>query len=220
MERRRLVALEGGRKTAHLDVMRTRVIQQMRANGWRRLAITSPGPGCGKTTTCLNLAFSLGRQPDLRTILAEVDLRRPSLAKTLGLRERQSFGEVLAGHAALGPNAVRYGTNLALSSNHGPVRNTSELLQGASVRPALAAIEAEFAPSLMIFDLPPMLASDDAMAFVPHVDAVLIVAAAERSTVREVDLCERELAVHTNVMGVVLNKCRFLERELDYSSYA
>ena len=62
--------------------------------------------------------------------------------------------------------------------------------------------------------MPPMLMSDDAMAFLPHVDCVLLVAAAEKSRLDEVDKCEQELAEQTNVLGVVLNKCRYTRRGL------
>jgi len=42
------------------------------------------------------------------------------------------------------------------------------------------------------------------------------VAAAGTTTISEIDTCERELAAHTAVMGVVLNKCRYMGR--DYGS--
>jgi len=69
----------------------------------------------------------------------------------------------------------------------------------------------------VLFDMPPLLAGDDALAFIGHVDCVLLVAAAETSTIEEVDTCERELAAHTNVLGVVLNKCRYPDRQYGYS---
>ena len=109
LQRNRIVAYHGGKEAVHFDVMRTKLLQQMRANNWRRLAITSPGAGCGKSTTCLNLAFSFARQPDVRTILAEVDLRRPSLAKMLGLKQPNAFAQVLDGSAKFEDNAIRYG---------------------------------------------------------------------------------------------------------------
>jgi Mrp family chromosome partitioning ATPase len=220
MRRNRIVAFEGGHEAATFDVMRTRLLQQMRANKWRRLAITSPSAGCGKTTTSLNLAFSLARQSDQRMLLAEVDLRRPALARMLGLRAHHSFAQVLEGRAALADNAVRYGNNLAIATNHDPYRNPAELLHGPTVGPALAAIEARFEPSVMIFDMPPLLVGDDALAFIGHVDCVLLVAAAEKTTIEEVDTCERDLAAHTNVLGVILNKCRFPDRRYGYSHYA
>jgi len=64
-----------------------------------------------------------------------------------------------------------------------------------------------------------MLVTDDMMAFAGEVDCVLLVAAAEASTIKEVDTCERELAAQTNVLGVVLNKCRYTDRGAGYGYY-
>ena len=205
----RIVAFAGGHEAVSFDVMRT--------NGWRRLAITSPGASCGKSTIALDLVFSLARQPEMRTILMELDLRRPSLAATLGITGAGSFSQVLQGRAGFGDAAYRYGDGLAIAPNAGPVRNPAELLHGSSVPTALALIEANYAPDVMLFDMPPMLVSDDAMVLMGQVDAVLLVAAAETTTVKEIDACERELASQTNVMGVVLNKCRYMGPEYGYS---
>jgi protein-tyrosine kinase len=216
MAAHRIVAFQGGREAVAFDVMRTRVLQQMRANNWRRLAITSPTPGCGKSTIALNLGFSFARQPEIRTILAELDLRRPSLAGTLGIKGRTSLSQVLDGRADFADVAVCHGGNLALATNQGPARNPAELLHGPNVPAALAAIEALYQPDIMLFDMPPMLVSDDTMAFAGQVDAVLLIAGAEATTIKEIDICERELATQTNVMGVVLNKCRFMGPDYGY----
>lgn len=213
MKRNRIVAMQSGREGTGIDMMRTRVLQQMRDNGWRRLAITSPTVGCGKSTIALNLAMSLQRQPDLRTVLMELDLRRPSLGKMLGIERDISFAHVLEGTQEFADNAVRYGANLAISCNQRPWRDAAELLSSDHVADALSAIEQTYAPDLMIFDTPPMLVTDDMMAFARHVDCVLLVAGAEATTVKEIDVCETDLASQTNVMGVVLNKCRYMGPE-------
>lgn len=219
LRRKRIVAFAGGADAVPFDMMRTKVLQQMRANGWKRLAITSPSPACGKSTIALNLAFSLARQAEMRTILAELDLRHPTLKTILGLRDTHSLSRVLEGGGDFADVALRYGEGLALAVNDGQVRQAAELLQSSSVPAVLAAIETRYTPDLMIFDMPPMLMSDDVMGFMGQVDAVLLVAAAETTTTKEIDACERELAAQTNVMGVVLNKCHFMGREYGYSYY-
>ncbi|WP_146592059.1 CpsD/CapB family tyrosine-protein kinase [Puniceibacterium confluentis] len=219
MERNRIVAFQGGGPATGVDMLRTRVLQQMRANNWRRLAITSPTAACGKSTVALNLALSFARQPDLRTLLLELDLRRPSLGRILGVSRDISFAAVLEGTGTFAENALRYGTNLAISTNPGPSRNPAELLNGPGVTRALAEIEARYDPALTIFDMSPMLVTDDTMAFAGQVDCVLIVAGAESSTIKEIDLCERELASQTNVMGVILNKCRYMGADYGYGYY-
>jgi len=219
MRRNRIVSFEGGSAATSFDVLRTRILLQMRTNNWRRLAITSPGAACGKTMTSLNLAFSLARQPEVRSILVEMDMRRPSMAKTLGLKKQQLFSRVLGGNEAPEDHLVRYGTNLAIGTNHRPATNPAELLMNPHTGEVLATIEARYDPTLMIFDMPPMQAGDDTMAFLSQVDCVLLVGAAESTTIKEVDLCEQDLARHTNVLGVVLNKCRYLDEGQGYGYY-
>lgn len=219
MKRNRIVAFQGGHEAAGIDMMRTRVLQQMRDNGWRRLAITSPTAACGKSTIATNLAMSLQRQPDLRTVLMELDLRRPSLTKMLGIEGDMSFAHVLEGSRPFTENARRYGSNLAIAANQRSWREPAELLGGAHIPEVLSDIEAVYAPDVMIFDMPPMLISDDMMAFARHVDCVLLVAGAESTTIKEIDLCEQDLASQTNVMGVVLNKCRYMGPEYGYGYY-
>jgi Mrp family chromosome partitioning ATPase len=167
----------------------------------------------------LNLGFSFARQPDIRTIIAELDLRRPSLAKILGQKPSRSFAEVLQGKTDFAKTALCYNYNLAFGLNATHVKNPAELLHGAAVPGILSDIETRYAPDLVIFDMPPMLVSDDAMAFAGQVDCVLLVAAAEATTIKEIDTCERELATQTNVMGVILNKCRFMGNEYGYNYY-
>lgn len=212
----RIVSMTGGRDAPAFDVVRTKVLHQMKQNGWKRLAITSPTAGCGKSTVALNLGFSLSRQKDRRTILCEADLRRPSMARTLGIKDRNSFARVLTGDGGFAQNALRYGDNFALSITDQAARHPAETLHGSGVPDILDRIEADYAPDIMIFDLPPLMVTDDALAFLVHVDCVLLIAAAEMSTVSQIDSCEREIASRSNVMGVVLNKCRYSGPEYGY----
>lgn len=217
MRRHRIVSYERS-DPAHVsfDMMRTRLVQHLRTNGWTSVAITSPGPSCGKTTTSLNLAFALAYQQDTRTVLMDVDLRRPNMARILGLKEVHSMASILDGSGTIESNFVRYGENLAIGTNERPARHPSELLQHSNATAALANLREKLAPDVIIFDMPPMMSNDDVMAFLPHVDCVLLVAAAETTTIDEVDRCERELASQTNVLGVVLNMCRYATEKYGY----
>lgn len=207
--RRRLVALRGGAVATPFDVLRTKVLQLMGANGWRRLIVTSPSPGSGKTTTSANLAIALARQKDLRVILMDLDMRRPALAKLIGHKAETSADAVLEGKVEFAKQARRLGDNLALSMNYVSARDPSDLFLRSRTSEAIDRIEAEFRPDIMLFDMPPMMVNDDTSAFVRNADCALIVAEAEVSTVGQIDTCEKELAERTNVLGVVLNKCRF-----------
>ena len=205
----RIVTPAGGLDAAPFDVMRTKLAKMAADKGWRRVAVTSPTPGCGKSTVSLNLAFALARQAGARIVLCELDFRRPSLAATLGLRDAHRLSRVLRGHAAFADNAVRLGEGLAVATTAGPARAPADLFHAEAMAEALARIEADYRPDLMLFDLPPMRVGDDVLAFAPHVDATLLVAAAEATSVAQVDACERELAERCEVAGVILNKCPY-----------
>jgi Mrp family chromosome partitioning ATPase len=217
MERGRVVTFADA-DPAHVvfDMMRTKILRALKAGGWTSVGITSPTVGCGKTTVALNLAFSLAHQPDLRTVLVDLDLRRPAVARELGLPGQRSVAALLQGGATVAETFVRYGENLAIGASGEPMRHSGDLLMSAAAAQAVAGLKAAFAPDVILYDLPPMLVSDDAMAFLPHLDAVLLVAGAEKSRIDEVDKCEHDLAENANLLGVVLNMCRYMEEEYGY----
>lgn len=214
-----IVAATGERDAVRFDMMRTKLLHELRTNDWRRVAVTSPGPGCGKSTISLNLAYSLARQPERRVVLVETDLRKPSLSRTLGVRPAANAADFFEGRASLEDVALRLRPNLAVILNPTPRRDAAELFQSPGTAEALAALEESLDPSVVLFDMPPMLTGDDVMAFAAHVDAALIIAGAGVTSVPEIDNCERELASRTNVMGVVVNKCRYLGKDYGYSDY-
>jgi protein-tyrosine kinase len=216
LERNLIVTKSAGPQAAPFDMMRTQLLHQLRANNWRRVAITSPGSACGKTTLAVNLAFSLARQPDVFTLLAEFDLRRPSMARLLGISEMRQFAQVLAGQANPQDQMLRIGHNLLLATTSNPVENAAELLQGVNAGLCVDAIEERYKPDVMIFDMPPLLMTDDTLAFIDQIDCVLLVAAAERTTIKEIERCSADLASRCNFLGVVLNKCRYLDRSEIY----
>ncbi len=190
----------------HFDRLRTKVLQQCRDGGWRRLLVTSATAGCGKTTVCCNLAVSFARQRDRRIVLLDFDMRRPAVAKTCGISLDQGFAEVMDGTVAFSDIAVRLGETVAIAANAKPHDNPAQLILQDRTTEIVAEIEERYQPDLMVFDTPPMLSADDTMALLKQVDCALIVAAAEATTTDEVDRVETEIAQQTNVMGVVLNK--------------
>ncbi|MFZ1663477.1 MAG: CpsD/CapB family tyrosine-protein kinase [Paracoccaceae bacterium] len=212
----RIAALLGGKDATPYDMLRSRTIRMMKESNWRRLAVTSPNAACGKTTVSLNLALSLARQKDLKVLLIDLDLRRPALHKVLGYRPAKSMHEVLAGNVPFGDVAVRCGENLIVAMNNSAARHPAELLHSEQSRVVLADIEAKWRPDVTIFDMSPMLASDDNVGFLGNVDCALLVAAAESTTLQNIDVCEKELAQLTHVLGVVLNKCRYNDTSAGY----
>jgi Mrp family chromosome partitioning ATPase len=213
LERNRVVALHPGSHSASFDVMRTNLLRTLRTNGWTRVAITSPTPSCGKSTLTANLAFSLARLADTRVLVIELDLRHPSLIRMLGVAPDQNFAGMLVDGKIDYGQIRRAGPNLAFALNARPMENPAELLSAARTADLIDELETQLRPDVVLFDLSPVLVSDDAIAFLDQVDCALMVAAADESTVSEIDKCGKDLAKRTQVLGVVLNKCRYQEQE-------
>lgn len=207
--RNRVVTYDASAGATHFDILRTKILLQMRRNGWRRLAITSPMASCGKTTMACNLAIGLSRQPDLSAMLLELDLRRPNMANMLGHRPEHDITTMLSGEVPFDEQAVRIRGNVAISMARRSSNDPTRYMLSPETIATIERLEQTYEPELTIFDLPPLLVSDDTRAFLGNVDCALMVARAEKSSISQIDTCEREIAEHTNMLGVVLNQCRF-----------
>jgi len=201
---------------ATFDMLRTKLLRLMRRNGWTSIGVTSPTSGCGKTTTSLNLAFSFA-QLELRVLLIDLDLRRPAVARQIGLSRPHSMAEVVQGTRPAAEGFVRCGDNLAIGSGTVANRNSADVLLSAATARGIEDIRRRFTPDVLIYDLPPMLVGDDVLAFMPHLDCVLLVVGAEVSRLDEVDMCLSELAVPATSALVVVNKCRYPEADFQYA---
>ncbi|TMV07023.1 CpsD/CapB family tyrosine-protein kinase [Ruegeria sediminis] len=206
----RLMSYGGGPEATPYDMLRTKMLQQILTNGWRRVALTSPHSGCGKSTTAANLAFSLGRQDDLFTIVIDFDMRRIGLAQILKQSGRHSMADVILGDVPFEEHALRHGKNVIFGLNHTSARNPAEILQSRKTIEFLEQIEEQYKPDIVLFDTPPLLASDDSHGFLRNVDCALLLAAAEETSIDHIDVAERQLAELTSVMGIVLTKCRYI----------
>lgn len=190
----------------YFDYLRTLLMKAMRENGWRRLGVTSATKGCGKTTVTTNLAFSFARQRARRTLLIDFDLRAPQVAARLGQTSRRVLTEYLSGSIPTADYAARATETLAVILNSESVDEASEIIQDPKTASVLAHAQREIAADTVLFDLPPIFGGDEAIASLPFVDCVLVVAAAGETTVEELEELERMVG-DANLIGVILNKC-------------
>ena len=202
---------------AVFDILRTRLLQALRERGWQRIAITSPTHGCGKSFVAANLALSLARLPATRTILMDLELRRPHLAGIFGVADAGPLQEFLSGEQPLESHFRRFGKTLALALNGTPVADAASVLHDPDTAASLGAMVTQLQPDAVIYDLPPALSSDDVIAMIPQLDAVLLVVDGTRSTADEIKATERLLDGKIPLMGVVLNRAQ--DRKLGRYAY-
>jgi Mrp family chromosome partitioning ATPase len=188
-------------------MLRTQVVQRMDAHGWRTLAIFSPGAKEGKSTTALNLAVTLASDRLHTALLVEFDFKRPTLAERLGFAPEFGSDDALLDRAQLQdclyhPEGFE---RLTLMPARSTFRKSSDVLAGPRSRGIVNELRGRYPDRIVIFDLPPLLAADDALAFAPLVECGLVVAAEGRT--RRTDLVRTiELLAKTPLVGTVLNR--------------
>lgn len=209
MERNRVVAFDlNDPNHVPFNLLRTRVRKIMQDRNWTSLGITSPTPGCGKTMVALNLAMSLARASESRVVLVDLDLKKPAVASTLGLQPPASIGSFLRQEARAEDCFVRVTDNLTVGLNRERLRESSELIQSSQMASLRRFINTSMAPDILLFDLPPMGASDDALAFLPQVDGILLIVAAGATSIGDADIYERQISEMDKLAGIVMNKSR------------
>ena len=202
-------ALQDAPERFAYKVLRTRVLQRLRASQFNLIGITGAGPGEGKTLTAINLAFSLAQEVNHQVILADFDLRRPSVHEYLGLAPKYDLTNLLNGSSRLQDVLICPNVNrLAVLTNQTTHRgNSSEILSSPEMASIVDQLKGLGQKTITIVDLPPVLASDDVIAFAPLLDTLLLVVGqghCRRDELREA----QELLRDSELLGVVLNGSR------------
>ncbi|MGH8296824.1 MAG: CpsD/CapB family tyrosine-protein kinase [Steroidobacteraceae bacterium] len=187
-------------------ILRTRVQHRMAANGWHTLGVTGTTAGEGKTITAVNLAIALAQDPNAWVFLVDLDLQRPQLGAYLGMSYEYGLTDFLTGQAELEQVVYDIGIKrLAVVPNASPVESSSEHLLSPRMADFINALEAQTPRRIVIFDMPPVMVSDDVLAFAPRVDSFLLVVS-QGLTARRTLANAKEVLSELNVLGVVLNR--------------
>lgn len=210
MQRERIVTFARQHPASQaFDIMRTKLLKDARNGHWRTIGVTAPTAGCGKATVAANLAVSLARHDQLRVGLIDLDLRHPRIAQIFGREGPYTTQQFLRGQCLMEDFLMRLGDNLAIGASTDSVICPAELLHGPGAAHMLERMREELGADLILYNLPPLLESDDCLGLLPLMETSLLVVGAEFSTIADIDVSERELQTATRLLGVVLNKCRY-----------
>jgi capsular exopolysaccharide synthesis family protein len=193
------------RVAAAYRMVRTRLLHRSRNHGLKSIAITSAGPGEGKSLTALNLALSLARDPTVNVFLLDLDMRSPSMCAYLGVQPPVELLSYFTGSRAASEVFFTVGPkNLALAGSVSSTDAASELLGSGRLEALLSYINSLCANAIILLDLPPVLVTDEALLVAPRVDATLLVVA-EGRTRRDSLARAVSLLAEFKCIGVVLN---------------
>jgi protein-tyrosine kinase len=213
---------DDGAAVAAYRMLRTRLLHRARSKGWTSIAVTSADQNDGKTLTALNLAISMSREKSREIVLLDMDMRNPSVFRTLGVTPPRELRDYLEGtDKDSSANDVRElfvsvsSDNLFVAGSTIPTDQASELLHSTRFDDLMHFIKQGTVDPVILLDLPPVLLTDDALVVAPKVDAILVVAS-EGLTARA-DLARAlELLAEFPVAGVALNRAADTTPGYDY----
>ncbi|MCU1614735.1 MAG: capsular exopolysaccharide family [Frankiales bacterium] len=179
------------------------------------VSITSSVAGEGKSTVASNLAVTLA-ETGARVLLVDADIRRPTIARLLGLEGGVGLTTVLAGQAALEDVVQEWGEQgLAVLPSGAVPPNPAELLGSPAMRRLVALMRTSY--EYVVVDTAPLLPVADATVLSRVVDGTVVVAQAGRVRRAQVGQALANLEqVSARVLGVVLNRVR---RDNDLYAY-
>ena len=195
-------------------ILRTQTLQRLNEKNWNTLAITSPGSGAGKSLTAINLAMSLAREVDNTVLLIDANLRSPKLDKYFDFHSDSGLSDYLLEDKPLDemlvtPEGV---SSFVILPAGRAIANSSEMLSSPKMQRLVEEVKHRYPSRIVIFDLPPLLESSDALAFIPNADATLIVI--EEGKTQEIELKQAfELLQGIEVIGTVLNKAYTTDKD-------
>ena len=169
------------------------------------IMISSANAGEGKTTTALNLALSLA-EAGLKTIVVDIDLRRPSVHRQFEISAMPGVTNILGGLISY-REAVRQTKydNLDVLTAGAIPPNPAELLSLDSMRELLETLNGIY--DYVIVDTPPVGIVTDAMVVGKHTAGVILVVREGSTTFEMLNHAKETLELlDVNIIGMILNE--------------
>jgi Mrp family chromosome partitioning ATPase len=138
--------------------------------------------------------------------LVDLDLQRSQVGSYLGMNVDYGLTDYLTGQCELDQCMYDIGVRrLAVIPNVRRAENSSEFLTSPRMGEFVQTLLDENPRRVIVFDMPPLLATDDVLAFGPRADSHLLVVS-QGHTPRRTMSNAKEMLAEMNVIGVVLNR--------------
>ncbi|MGM9663386.1 MAG: CpsD/CapB family tyrosine-protein kinase [Eubacteriales bacterium] len=182
----------------------------------KKLVFTSAIPGEGKTLVSINTAISLS-QSNLRVLLVDGDLKKPSIRVALDLSEGHGLSEYLSSQDAE-PNIRKTSyPNLYVLTSGKSVPFTAELLSSEAMNTFLRKAETMF--DYMIIDSPPLTVVPDALSLSDRTHGYILVTRADYSDTESLSAAMGSIhAVGGKIRGFVIDNLNY-KKNSDYRRY-
>jgi succinoglycan biosynthesis transport protein ExoP len=196
--------------------IRTSILLSFSEKPPKKIAITSPNPAEGKTTTVINTAIALS-QTGARVLVIDADLRKPRLHKIFNHENGMGLSNFLSGHGTLESVVKKSEVPNLFYIPSGPIPpNPSELLGSKLFKKMVESLEARF--DHILLDSPPVLGFADSIILSTSVDGVILTVLGGKTPRETLQRAKEVLQqVNTKIIGVVINRVDI--RRSDYGYY-
>ena len=206
----------GSSESESYKFLRTQIQQRTGGQGGITVMITSAVPGEGKTLTAVNLSLTIAKEFNQTVLLVDSDLHQQKVHNYLGFDSSNGLADYLIKGTPISDLIVWPGVEkLTVISGGQNVMSSSELLSSPRMKDLVKELKCRYLERYVIFDVPPVLAGADVLAFAPQVDYIVMVVRAGSTSLTDV---KRALALlpQEKILGVVLNRAENPEITGDY----
>lgn len=190
-------------------MLRTQVLRRLDQLGVNSLGVMSAQAAEGKTLTAINLAIAISADPARTVLLVDFDLRNPSVAQRFGYQPAVGVDDCLRLRRPVQEAMFKVAgyDRLTILPARERVEHSSELLMSPATADIVHEMRTRYANRVIIFDVPPVLLADDALAFARYMQAGLLVIGEGKA--RREDVTRTFQLLHDlPFVGTVLNGSR------------
>ena len=183
----------------------------------KAVLVTSALPGEGKTTTAANIALAMV-QTGARTVVVDLDMRRPALDRAFGIHTNGGMSTYLSGNSDLSSQIQKTSLpNLYMLAAGPPAPNPPELLSSPRMVKGFELLREYF--THIVIDSPPTLELSDALVLSRLVDGVIVVARGGKTPRQALRKASDQLiSMGAQILGVLINDVNVRSSEYGYSS--
>jgi protein-tyrosine kinase len=181
--------------------------------------VTSSFKGEGKSYSAVNLAMSIAMEKNLRVLLIDADVNKPSHHNIFGVSPDFGMTDFLSGKVK-DMSRIMYSTNipsLSLMFAGSLTTHATELLASEAMEQFVQDLSERYPDRIIIFDSPPLLMTTEASVLASHMGQIILVVEAERTLRNDV---KKSLNMLSNeIVLLLLNKVREKDDGASYGYY-
>jgi non-specific protein-tyrosine kinase len=201
-------------------LLRTRILHRTRSSGHNTIQVSGFDSEEGKSMVSVNLAVSMAKDTRQTTLLVDIDFRKPSIHKLLGLgsdikglkdyfENKLSLEEIF-----VSPNIDK----LTVLPAGGKMLNAPEVIGSPRMESLVKELKERYPDRYIIFDSPGLNTCPDPLIFSEYVDAILLVARSDFTSQDSIETV-MNLVPRDKLLGTVLNDSKCFESMAYYYRY-